>query len=254
VNRRIGLEGALGALWVAGQVVAFLAGVGPAAAQRPYDAAEGFLVHEPVTIAVARESCLTRILLGTVAPVDTLPCQVREIVTMDTADAWWWTMVRYRRGAIERFEGTVDTVDFDEVVLFGVDRARDLAVPIWHLIRDRSIEFIDGFRWSRKRSGLVLVVDICLNGTGGCYEAWMTEYAGDHWAVVEQSYLSELASRAPEGFGLHWGRRIDLETLTGEQPIAKESDANCCPSGLMRFSVWLDGRRLRLITAEVVKQ
>lgn len=173
---------------------------------------------------------------------------------MDTADAWWWTMARYRRRAVERYDGTVDTVDFDEVVLFGVDRDREMAIPVWHLIRDRSIEFIAGFRWSRKRSGLLLAVDICVNGTGGCHEEWLTEYAGDHWAVVEQSYLSELARRAPEGFALHWGRRMDLETMTGEQPIARASDANCCPSGLMRFSVWLDGRRLKLITAEVVKQ
>jgi len=227
---------------------------GPAAGQRPYDAAEGFLVYEPVPASAARDSCLTRLILETVAPGDLLTCRVSEVVTLDTADAWWWTMVRYRRGAIERYDGTVDTVDLDEVVLFGVDRDREVAIPVWHLIRDRSIERITAFRWSRKRSGLLLAVDICTTGTGGCYEEWLTEYAGDHWAVVEQSYLSELAKRAPEGFALHWGRRIDLETLTGEQPIAKESDANCCPSGLIRFSVWLDGLRLKLITAEVVKQ
>ena len=226
----------------------------PAAAQRPYDAAEGFLVHEPVSFSAAHGGCLTRLILESVAPSDVLPCEVVELVTMDTLDAWWWTMVRYRRGAIERFDGTVDTVDFDEVVLIGVDRDREVAIPVWHLIRDRSIEFITGFRWSRKRSGLLLAVDICVNGTGGCHEEWLTEYAGDHWAVVEQSYLSELATRAPEGFALHKGRRIDLETTTGEQPIAKESDANCCPSGLMRFSVWLDGRRLKLVTAEAVRE
>jgi len=172
---------------------------------------------------------------------------------MDTADGWWWAMARYRRGAIERFDGTVDTLAFDEVVLFGMEPRRDVAVPVWHLIRDRSIEFIDGFRWSRKPGGLLVALDICLNGTGGCYEAWLTEYGGDHWAAVEPVYLTELARRAPEGFALHKGRRIDLETLTGEQPIAKRDDANCCPSGLMRFSVWLDGRRLRLVDAEVVK-
>jgi hypothetical protein len=225
----------------------------PARAQRPYEAAEGFLVRAAVPLDTARTACLTSLLLSTVAPEDVLSCEVTEVVTMDTADAWWWTMARYLRRAVERGDDFVDTVAFDEVVLLATRPSRGIALPVWHMIRDRSIEVIDGVRWARKRRGLVLAVDLCLNGTGGCYSQMLEEYAGDHWAVVDQAYLDELARRAPEGYTLHKGGHLDLETLTGEQPIATRDDANCCPSGLIRFSVWLNGRHLRLVRAEVTK-
>lgn len=242
--------------WLASSFIALLAVAVshvPALAQRPYDPAEGFLVGADVPTDSAYLTCLTDLHMSAVVPAAALPCQVTEVVTMDTTSTWWWTMARYRRHAVENVDGAVDTLDIDELVLLAVDPSRDRARPVWHIVRDRAIEFITDYRWSRKRRQLLVAVDLCLNGTGGCQAVFLTEYAGDHWAVVEQTYRKELAALAPEGFRLHKGGRLDLETMTGEQPLAVRDDPNCCPSGLLSFSVWLDGRHLRLGRAEVVR-
>ncbi len=225
----------------------------PVAAQRPYDAAEGFLVRPATSLETARTRCLTDLMPSLVAADDLISCRVTEFVTMDTADASWWAAARYRRRALDRGVGVSDTVDLDEVVLLAISPHQGVARPIWHTIRDRSIELIDGIRWARRRAGLLVAVEVCLNGTGGCYDQMLVEYGGDHWAGVADDFVQDLARRAPAGFSLHKGRRLDLETLTGEQPIATRDDPNCCPSGMMRFTVWLDGRHLRLVKAEVTK-
>ena len=90
---------------------------------------------------------------------------------------------------------------------------------------------------------------VCVNGTGGCAQHFLLGQ-GD-WAVVTQSYLEDLARLVPEGWRLHKGRMIDLQSLEGVQPLAAPLDANCCPSGMMTFRVTLRGRDLRLVDAEV---
>jgi hypothetical protein len=68
---------------------------------------------------------------------------------------------------------------------------------------------------------------------------------------VEQPFLSSLAALAPENWALHKGREIDLRSLSGEQPLLGPDDPNSSPSGMIRFSLSLNGRALELVDATV---
>lgn len=209
----------------------------------------GFLALPEVEAEGLDEGCVTELVVG----VEVGPCRVVEVIVADTADALWWTLLRYRRSAVVRYEEFTDSLDLDEVLLVGVDPDRGRALPIWHTVEDRRFELVREIRWQRKRRAFLVGVQLCLNGTGGCGEVYLVSREGHHWGLVDQAFLQELAERAPDGYRLHKGRRLDLADFTGEQPLAHEDDPNCCPSGLMRFRVWLDGRVLKLVSAEVVR-
>ena len=128
-----------------------------------------------------------------------------------------------------------DTVAESEVVLFAPSTG-DLVRPIWHA----RIETGDHGVWrsvtpelAARGSNLLLSVQQCVNGTGGCSQEFLRRSSAGSWSAVWQPWLDQL----PHGMAgriLH-GVRIDVRTLRGEAGFYGVRDPNCCPSEILRL-------------------
>lgn len=123
----------------------------------------------------------------------------------------------------------------DEVVLAalsGDGRAR----VVWRDATERTFVFISSVDLHTTATGeSVLAVLYCMNGTGGCFEG-MLIWAGDAWRRLERDDSWDAVYRnLPAGYRRHKSPRMDLESLTWEEHLAHQDDANCCPSGRIHF-------------------
>jgi len=209
---------------------------------------EGFFEVPLPTGPGALAECATPLTVTTVAPVTDLGCAVVDVTPLGATDrprAW---MVAYRRAAVVEYDQFADSMSIDELVLVRQETDRRFLL-VWHLPQVRTYSFLEQVQSVQRDEGILVSYLICLNGTGGCAQHFLL--GAPAWSVVGQPYLDELRERLPEGGSLHKGRRIDLSSLEGTQPIAFPGDANCCPSGTMRFRVALVGHDLRLVSAEL---
>lgn len=231
-------------------VVALLVGVFEADAQvHPFEPEDGF-AESPAAVEDVFAQCGTELPIRHRGEVLDLGCSVVNSTSLGSVSARRAWMVQYRRTGVLASELRHDTLDIDELVL--VQESNDVGFQVvWRLAKDRLYEFLGQVRSAPNEDAVLVGYNVCLNGTGGCFEHFLLGAAA--WTTVSQVFLEDLAEFVPDGWSIHKGRSLDLESLEGTQPIARPGDANCCPSGMMSFSVQLVGRELRLTHAEVLR-
>jgi hypothetical protein len=199
-----------------------------------------------VTASVVFDQCVTEL------PIDVraseLDCRVVSIkeLGLDSGSSAW--ILTYRRSVVQAHDEFVDTLDIDELVLVQRPESAEHYELKWRAWRDRTYEFLLDTDVAPQQGGALLSYDICLNGTGGCDERFLFGSEG-RWQSISESYREGLAAAVPDGWSLHKGRRLNVSTLRGVQPIALPTDANCCPSGHLDFEVELRGGDLSLVHA-----
>jgi len=235
----------------AGLAIAALAtwcGTPGAAAQQPHDVADGFRDSARVAWADAGTRCATALRTGFVTPATDSACRVVNLAALGTAGGVEWHAARYRRDAVVADSVAPDTLALDELALFARAPGAPDARLVWHLVRDRDVEFLDTLQWVGTSRGVFLDLRICLNGTGGCGNEYL-RLDGDRWRALTQPFARDLQARLPPDHSLHKGRRLDLATLTGIWPVAAPGDANCCPSLELPFALRLVADALVLLDA-----
>jgi hypothetical protein len=176
-----------------------------------------------------------------------------RVIAYDTLRLPDWFAARYARTSVFTAEDTSrgrearDTVTAEEVVLFEATAAH-ATVPVWHTRFETG-----GYAIWRSvvpevaltnDGTLLLSVMSCVNGTGGCVQAFLHRHANGRFAPVTQTWLEEL----PNGFfgRIRHGVSIDPQTLRGEAGFYNDDDYNCCPSHTLEVDLALRGDRLVL--------
>jgi len=214
----------------------------------------------------ARQQCLT---LPVDPPDDRLQgahgdslvtsrCEVARFESLGSARAGEWFDAEYRWVSVFSAENAArgpaarDTVAESEVVLFASTQSGRVR-PIWHA----RIETGGHGVWSsvtpelaERESAILLSVQHCVNGTGGCSQEFLRRSAAGGWTPVWQAWIHQLP---PDMAGriLH-GVRIDVHTLRGEAGFYGPRDPNCCPAEMLRVVLALRGDSLVLIHHAVV--
>ena len=183
-------------------------------------------------------------------------CQVVEFRALSGAGAGW-AFARYQLGlpavGTDSAERPTGPAAWEEVVLLELLNG-GAARAVWH---DRFVTDEDEV-WrsvtpavSRRHDGQVLVsIRYCLNGTGGCNQAFLVREPRGTWTAVKQSWLQEL----PPGFAgrIRHGVSIDPDTLRGEAGFYADGDPNCCPSQTLIVDLALRRSSLVLLRRAVV--
>lgn len=185
-------------------------------------------------------------------------CEVARFDSLGSSRAGEWFAAEYHwvsvfsaedsaRGAAAR-----DTVSESEAVLFASMQSGRMR-PIWHA----RIETGEHGVWrsvtpelAARESGILLSVQHCVNGTGGCSQEFLRRSAAGGWSPVWQAWVDQL----PQGMAgriLH-GVRIDVHTLRGEAGFYGPRDPNCCPAEMLRVVLSMRGDSLVLLHHAVV--
>ena len=154
-------------------------------------------------------------------------CQVVGMSPLGTVGGRQFFLARYRRTVAVHEESKCET---DEaLVLESIDEER--SQPVWYDATERKFTFFKevSLVYSQKHS--FLVVNYCVNGTGGC---WQSAYlwSGDQLKMLKHDQTwDDVYNNMPDGYWTHKSPPIDFRKLRWEQNIATKGDANCCPSG-----------------------
>ena len=179
-------------------------------------------------------------------------CEVTRFQPLGSGKARGWFSAEYGWVSLFTAEDSAggptarDTVTESEVVLFAAANG-DFVQPVWHA----RIETGDRGVWrsvtpelALRGSNVLLSVQHCVNGTGGCSQEFLRRSAAGRWSAVWQLSMDQLP-RGVEGRILH-GVRIDVRTLEGEAGFYGSRDPNCCPSERLRLALALRGDSLVL--------
>ena len=160
-------------------------------------------------------------------------CQVVGTSPLGTVGGRRFFVARYRRTVAIHEESRCET---DEaLVLESVDG--DRSQPVWYDATERKFTFLKDVSLSHSKKHSFLVVDYCVNGTGGC---WQSAYiwSENHWKKLKHDRTwDEVYNNMPNGYWTHKSPPIDFRNLRWEQNIATKGDANCCPSGMIRLEL-----------------
>jgi hypothetical protein len=258
--------------------VGLAAGVSPTARQTvhpPQDSLSGIqsdatsgLLHGQATVTEtsARERCLS---LPVEAPNDRLQgphgdslvttrCEAGRYRALGTGSKSGWFSIEYRWLSLFTAEDTTrgpaarDTVTETEVVLLGAAET-GLVRPIWHERFETGAHAI----WrsvtpeiAKIEGSVLLSVEHCVNGTGGCSQDFLERSPSGQWTSVRQVWLDQLP-RILAGRIQH-GVHIDVGSLRGEGGLYGSRDPNCCPSQLLRVRLGLRSDSLVLRSQTVV--
>ena len=173
-------------------------------------------------------------------------CDVVEALDLGTPVESW--LLRYRRVAEVPEGGAVAVVDGEEFAV--IEASGSGYRVVWRNPVDTRFHTLEMDVVAPVGDATIVSYAVCLRGTGGCTPQFLIR-DGAGWGIVDQAYLGDLAALAPEGWSLHKGRGVDLRSLAGVQPLLGPDDANCCPSGEIRFALGLQGRALVLEDASV---
>jgi hypothetical protein len=94
---------------------------------------------------------------------------------------------------------------------------------------------------------VLIAVEECVNGTGGCAQTF-SRYDGRGHAIALE-FLTALERRYPGA--VRHGYHITLLTMRGEAALYSDSDPNCCPSRTARMTLRLRGDSLGLTSLQV---
>jgi len=93
--------------------------------------------------------------------------------------------------------------------------------------------------------GLLLAVQECVNGTGGCEQSFLVNRGGG-WGRVKLTFLDSVERRYPGA--VHRTFRVNPQTLRAEVWLYSKTDPNCCPSRSALASLRLRGNALEAKT------
>jgi hypothetical protein len=161
----------------------------------------------------------------------------------------WWSGGCARRWLF----GATDSVDEIEVVLFSspVERAGANAPPvtlepIWYYRYEADIlRSVTPQVAPAGRTNVLIAIDECFNGTGGCSQSFATFERGQAHPVA-LVFLDSLNRRFPDG--IQHGFHVDIQALRGSVGLYSANDPNCCPSMIGEFTLRLQNNAL-LLTA-----
>jgi hypothetical protein len=208
----------------------------------------GHFVTVPTTgVGSAPDQCLA---LGD----DTYGSDVREVgachaggvTSLGAAAGRRWAYRMYERRWLLPGSGTTaaDTVAETEIVLFAT--ADSVLVPVWHyrfepdMLRSVTPEVAD-----TPDGGALFAIDECVNGTGGCSQAFFAYRAGK-WRAIKTVFLDSLNRRYP-GAVAH-GFHVNVRTLQADAALYSAGDANCCPSRSAEMKLRLRGDALEIVS------
>jgi hypothetical protein len=209
-----------------------------------------FLTGEAVAIASARRGCLE---LGDSTYTSDVhqigACISLGLTSLGVAGGVrWYSSLASRRWLLnDPPKSTPDTVVESELVLFRAIGDTALT-PVWHY-RFEPAELRSVTPQVVAAGGGVLVsIDECLNGTGGCGQRFFT-YRGDRWRVVRLTFLDSLNRRFPGS--INHGSHVDPRTLRANAAVYSREDANCCPSRIAEMRLRLRGDALEIVQLSV---
>lgn len=92
----------------------------------------------------------------------------------------------------------------------------------------------------------VVSVDMCLDGTGGCYDENYIQIK-DTWRPLEKdASWTKLYEEIPKKYRPHKSRSMNFDNMTWEQSLAKNTDPNCCPTGLIKIQLSIKKHKLHV--------
>ena len=103
---------------------------------------------------------------------------------------------------------------------------------------------------STTQGTILLSVEYCVNGTGGCSQEFVQRRVNGRWNPVRQVWLKQLPAGISKQL-LH-GVRLEPHSLKGKAGFYSPSDPNCCPSQVLRVDLAVRGDPLVLIRHTVV--
>lgn len=92
---------------------------------------------------------------------------------------------------------------------------------------------------------LLLAIQECVNGTGGCEQSFLLD-RGRGWRPVKLAFLDSVEQRYPGAAQRTF--RVNPRTLTAEVFLYANTDANCCPSRSAVVTLRLRGDALEAKT------
>jgi hypothetical protein len=185
-------------------------------------------------------------------------CSIVEYASMPVVGRSAWTLARYRWISTFTAEDTThgplarDTVTEQEVVLFEAIEAGQLH-PVWHARFEEGayavLRSVTPSLAPTEDGGMLLSVQSCLNGTGGCGQEFLRRTRGGAWQPVWQTWYDELPKGGKDRI---WhGAQIDPKSLRVEAGFYGPNDSNCCPSERLEAQLRLQGDSLVLKSWQV---
>lgn len=101
---------------------------------------------------------------------------------------------------------------------------------------------------SAQGGGLLLAIQECVNGTGGCEQSFLLD-RGSSWRPLKLAFLDSVEHRYPGAVQRKF--RVNPRTLTAEVFLYADTDANCCPSRSAVVSLRLRGDTLEAKTIRI---
>jgi len=203
-----------------------------------------FVRHAPVPRTVAERECLSLgddLFDATVTPLGA--CRALGLHDVGRAAGKVWFFGEYQRNWLLTPD---DTVAETEIVLFTspVPNNADLLRPIWHYRYEQEMLRSVKPQVATVAEGTVLLsIDECVNGTGGCSQSFALIGHGSPQMVM-LAFLDSLNRRFPGA--IRHGFHVDVQTRRGSAAVYSDNDANCCPSRIAEFSVRLRRASLEL--------
>ena len=204
-----------------------------------------FLKGEAMAIASARRGCLE---LGDHTDASDArqigACLSLGFESLGVAGgARWYSSLATRRWLLnDPPKGPADTVVESELVLFRAI-GDTLLIPVWHYrfepedLRSVTPQVVAA------SGGVLVSIDECVNGTGGCTQSFLLRRGGA-WSNVRLSFLDSLNRRFPGA--INHGYHVDLRTLRASAAVYSADDANCCPSRTAEMRLRLRGDALEI--------
>jgi hypothetical protein len=209
-----------------------------------------FLTKRAVAIASARRGCLE---LGD----STYTSNVRQIGACISlgfkslgiaGGTRWYSSLASRRWLFnDPPKSSADTVVESELVLFRAI-GDSLLTPVWHYrfepeeLRSVTPQVIT------ESNGVLVSIDECVNGTGGCSQTFLLRRGGE-WRNVRLSFLDSLNRRFPGA--INHGYHVDVRTLRASAAVYSPDDANCCPSRVAEMRLQLRADDLEIIELRI---
>jgi hypothetical protein len=187
-------------------------------------------------------------------------CTVGEFSDLGRAGGAAYSYVRYRLTSEFTAEDSArgpqarDTVPEEVVILFRDGDTPRQRLAVWQMRYEvgpygvlRSITP----RVADESAGVLLSVQECVNGTGGCGQDLLYFRRGT-WAPVTETWWGQLPGNIRDRI-LH-GMLIDPRTLRAEGGLYRGTDPNCCPSDLLTAQLRLVGDSLVLESHQIRPQ
>ncbi len=242
-----------------GLIVAAAAGAAPAAVNGQagnHTIPLGYFLTKPaVSIASVRTKCpeLGDALYADVPQIGT--CARLGVRSLGVAGGrrWYSALFERRWSQKDSLYARVDTVGESELVLFAGEVTPPvggdiLVTPVWHNRFEREMFRSAAAEVVSVGGGVLVAIDQCYNGTGGCFQDFFL-LRGGRRALVRTAFLDSLNRRFPNA--INHGFHVDVRTLHASAAVYSATDANCCPSRTAEMRLRLRANALEIVDLEI---